>query len=1016
MSNCLTVKKAILGREVVIMTTDIDKKVKETGMNLFRLIEGETPSIFKKDFWAGKMMEWCMKDEAFKLEMFRFVDVFPYLTRSESVAKHLQEYFCRPDQDFPGSLQWGLKMVSPGSVVAKVVAKTISGNINGMARQFIVGEDAGDALPALQRLRKEGLAFTADLLGEAVVSENEAKAYQDRYMDLIQALADRQKSWKPLGGGAGDLDWGYSPRVNVSIKPSAMYSQMNPRSFEHSVEEAKNRLRPIFRLALRNNVFVLLDMEHTALKNLTLAMYKSLLEESEFRRYPYTGIVIQAYLKDSEKDLMELIDWARNKGQRITVRLVKGAYWDAETILAKQNNWEIPVFTNKHETDANFEKLSRILLENHRWVSLACASHNIRSISYVVEMAKELKVPEECLEFQVLYGMAEPVRNALKKAGLRLRLYAPIGKMIPGMAYLVRRLLENTANESFLRCSFAEGMSKDDMLKNPLELLEDNQPCLKPEPAPTEYGDKSAFVNEPLLDWTIKENRDGFKKALAAVKKEFGRKIPLYINGGEVYSGREINSTNPNRPSEVIGVVSAAGIPEAGEAVAAAKRALDSWRDTDPRRRAEYLFRASSVAREMRLELAALQVYEVGKNWSEADADVIEAIDFLEYYGREMIRISRPRRMGRAPGELSHLFYEPKGVGAVIAPWNFPFAISAGMAAAAIVTGNTVVYKPASQSPVTGYWVYEIFRRAGLPQGVLNFLPGPGGEIGDYLVTHPDVAFITFTGSKEVGLRIIEMAAKTPEYAAGVKSVVAEMGGKNAVIIDSDADIDEAVVHTIHSAFGYQGQKCSACSRAIVLEENYGLFVERLKAAAESINIGPSENPETYMGSVIDESAGKKIMSYIEQGKKEGRLLVCREMPGMEGHYVPLTIFEGIEPHHVIAREEIFGPVLAVMKVRDFSEALRVANSTRYALTGGVFSRSPENIDRARKEFRVGNLYINRGCTGAIVERHPFGGFKMSGVGSKAGGPDYLLQFTVPRVVTENTMRRGFAPVEEEDL
>ncbi|MFZ5648000.1 MAG: L-glutamate gamma-semialdehyde dehydrogenase [Bacillota bacterium] len=996
--------------------TDIEKRVKETGMNLFRLIEGETPSIFKKDFWAGKVMEWCMKDEAFKLEMFRFVDVFPYLTRSESVARHLQEYFCRPDQDFPGSLQWGLKMVSPGSVMAKVVAKTISGNINGMARQFIVGEDAVEALSTLQKLRKEGLAFTADLLGEAVVSENEAKAYQDRYMDLITTLADRQNSWKPLGGGPGDLDWGHSPKINVSIKPSAMYSQMNPRSFEHSVEEAGNRLRPIFRLAVSNNVFVLLDMEQTALKNLTLAMYKRLLEEDEFKQYPYTGIVIQAYLKDSEKDLADLIQWAKNKGRRITVRLVKGAYWDAETILAKQNNWEIPVFTNKQETDANFEKLSRMLLENHQWVSFACASHNIRSISYVVEMAKELNVPGDCLEFQVLYGMAEPVRNALKKAGLKLRLYAPIGKMLPGMAYLVRRLLENTANESFLRCSFAEGMSKESMLKNPLDLLNESPPCIKEEPAAPEYGDKGLFRNDPLLDWTIGENRVNFEKALGVARKGFGKKIPLYINGREIYTESEIKSTNPNRPSEVIGVVAAAGVREAGEAVSAAGKAFDTWRETEPRQRAEYLFRAASAAREMRMELAALQVFEVGKNWSEADADVVEAIDFLEYYGREMIRISKPRRMGRAPGELSHLFYEPRGVGAIIAPWNFPFAISVGMSAAAIVTGNTVVYKPASQSPVVGYWVYEIFRRAGLPPGVLNFLPGPGGKIGDYLVTHPDVAFITFTGSMEVGLKIIEKAAKTPEYATGVKSVVAEMGGKNAIIIDSDADIDEAVVHTIHSAFGYQGQKCSACSRAIVLEENYELFVDRLKAAAESIKIGPAEKPETYMGSVIDESAKKKIMSYIEQGKKEGRVLVHREMPGMEGHYVPLTIFEGIEPHHVIAREEIFGPVLAVMKVKDFSEALRVANSTRYALTGGVFSRSPENIARARGEFRVGNLYINRGCTGAIVERHPFGGFKMSGVGSKAGGPDYLLQFTVPRVVTENTMRRGFAPAEEGDL
>jgi len=995
------------------MISAFEKRVAETGMNLYKLIEGETPSIFKKDFWAGKVMEWCMKDEAFKLEMFRFVDVFPYLTRSESVARHLQEYFCRPDQNFPSSLQWGLKKVSPGSMIARVAAKTITGNITSMAKQFIAGEDALGSLSTLEKLRKEGVSFTADLLGEAVVSEREAKLYADRYLDLITILADRQKKWKPLAGGAGDLDWGYSPKVNVSIKPSAMYSQVNPRDFEHSVEEAKKRLRPIFRKAMQDSVFVYLDMEHTAFKDITLAMYRSLLEEDEFKDYPYTGIVIQAYLRDSEKDLMDLIEWAKGKGQRITVRLVKGAYWDAETILAKQQNWEIPVFTSKHETDANFEKLSRILLESHRWVSFACASHNIRSISYVLEMAKELSVSGEFLEFQVLYGMAEPVRTALRKAGLKLRLYAPIGKMLPGMAYLVRRLLENTANESFLRQSFAEGVSKENLLKNPVELLNEYTPAATKAPKVSEYGDKGVFRNDPVLDWTVGENRVNFKKAMDKVKKEFGRKIPLSINGMELSTEREIISTNPNKPLEVVGVVSAAGIREAGEAITAAKKAFYLWRDTDPRRRAEFLFKAASVAREMRMELAALQVYEVGKNWSEADADVVEAIDFLEYYGREMMRLAKYRRMGRAPGETSHLFYDARGVGAIIAPWNFPFAISVGMTAAALVTGNTVVYKPASQSPVIGSKVYEIFQKAGLPDGVLNFLPGPGGEIGDFLVTHPDVAFVTFTGSMEVGLRIIELAAKTPEGAMGVKSVVAEMGGKNAIIVDSDADIDEAVVHTIYSAFGFQGQKCSACSRAIVLEENYDLFVERLTAAAESIKIGQTEEPGTFMGSVIDENARKKILSYIEQGKKEGRVLVCREMAGMEGHYVPLTIVDGIEPHHVIAREEIFGPVLTIMRVKDFSEALQVANSTRYALTGGVFSRSPENIDRARREFRVGNLYINRGCTGAVVERHPFGGFKMSGVGSKAGGPDYLLQFTVPRVITENTLRRGFAPAEK---
>lgn len=982
-----------------------EKRILETGLKLYQQMQSEAPSVFKKEFWNGKIMDWCMKNEDFKVQMFRFVDVFPSLTHPQSVTDHIDEYFCRSDLNFSTSIQWGLKLITPGN---------IGKNITNMARQFITGENIQEALPVLTGLRNQGLAFTADLLGEAVVSENEAEQYFQRYIDLLNALSAAQRNWPALGGGQGDLDWGCSPKINISIKPSAMYSQMNPRGFEHSVSMAKNRLRLIFRRAMQSGAHVILDMEHTALKNITLELYKSLLSEEEFRNYPHTGIVIQAYLKESEADLEELIKWAKKRGQRFTIRLVKGAYWDIETVMAKQHNWPIPVFTRKHKTDANFEKLARLILQNSRHVSLACASHNIRSIAYVIEQARKLKA-EGQVEFQVLYGMADSLYKALGKNGLKVRLYTPIGAMIPGMAYLVRRLLENTANESFLRQSFAEKKSIQELLRNPAEIKDSAAPAPPARECP-EYGDKGPFRNEPLLDWTIAANRAEFQAALQKVRAETGKKIPLYINGQAVTTSAEIVSTDPNDPGHVIGVVSAAGLAEAEAAITAAKKAFASWRDTDPRERAEYLFRAAAVARAMRRELAALQVYEVGKNWSEADADVTEGIDFLEYYGREIIRLARPRRMGRAPGEVSRMFYEPKGVGAVIAPWNFPFAISVGMTAAALITGNTVVYKPASQSPVVGSKVYEIFVEAKLPSGVLNFLPGPGGKIGDYLVTHPEVAFIAFTGSMEVGLRIVELAGKTPAGASSVKSVVAEMGGKNAVIVDADADLDEAVVHTIYSAFGYQGQKCSACSRVIVLEENYDGFVHRLCEAARSIVIGSPERPETYMGAVIDESAKAKILSFIEQGKKEGRLLVYRDEPEMRGHYVPLCIFEGIRPEHVLAQEEIFGPVLSVIKVKDFNEALEVANGTRYALTGGLFSRSPKNIARAMREFRVGNLYINRGCTGAIVERHPFGGFKMSGLGSKAGGPDYLLEFMVPRVVTENTIRRGFAPSAEGDI
>lgn len=992
------------------MVDDFESRVLKTGLWLYGLIRGEKPSVFKKEYWTGKFMDWCMKDEAFKVEMFRFVDVFPYLTRPESVAKHLREYFCRPEQDFPAALQWGLRSVSPKSIGARTATKAIAGNIEGMGKQFIAGSSPQEALCVLEDLRSLGFASTVDLLGEAVVSEQEADQYLERYLEILDILGNAQKGWKPLDAATGDLDWGAAPKVNVSVKPSAMYSQMNARAFDHSVSRAKERLRPILRKAVGIGGHVCLDMEHKDLKNLTLSIYRSLMEEPEFKDYPHTGVVIQAYLRDSEQDLKDLLEWARKKKRRFTVRLVKGAYWDAEVVWAGQKGWPMPVYTNKHETDANFEKLAHYLLKNHDRVCCACASHNIRSIAYVIETAKALGVSRERLEYQILYGMAEPVRNALHKAGLPLRLYTPVGKMIPGMAYLVRRLLENTSNESFLRQSFAEGISPEELLKSPLDLmrLERSQPGTGAEgPGHETVG---LFQNEPLLDWTSSEQRDLFSKALENVRKRLPYKVPLFINGKRAAAGKEIDSTDPNHPRQVVGVAAYAGKKEAREAVSAAKEAFFQWRDTDPEDRAACLFKAAAAMRKRRRELAALQVYEVGKNWSEADADVCEAIDFLEYYARDMLRLAAPRRTGMAPGEASDLFYEPRGVTAVISPWNFPLAISTGMTCAALVTGNTVVFKPSSQGVVSSSMICDVFEEARLLRGVLNFIPGPGAEIGEFLVTHPDVTTIAFTGSKEAGLRIIEEAGKASQGAAQIKKVIAEMGGKNALIVDADADLDEAVIHIVQSAFGYQGQKCSACSRLIVLEENYDKLVARLKDAAEGLELGPPEDPKNFMGAVIDEYAKKKILEYIELGKKEGRCLVERHIPVSEGHAVPLTVFVDVSPEARIAQEEIFGPVLAVIKVKDFDEAIMVANNTQYALTGGLCSRSPENIARARREFRVGNLYINRGCTGALVERHPFGGFKMSGVGSKTGGPDYLLQFMIPRVVAENTIRRGFAP------
>lgn len=995
-------------------TVSLDRKITERGKEFFASISGEAPSIFNKGWWTGKVMDWSMKNENFKVQLFRFVDVLPYLNTSDSLTRHIDEYFAGDDQDIPKVLKWGAGAMGSGfgaKLAAGIMAKTIRANIEGMAKQFIIGENTSDALKNLKKIRKDGFAFTVDILGEASVNEVESEAYLNHYLELLNALKKEHSSWSGLGGGA--LDWGHAPKVNISVKPTALFSQASPRDFEGSVQGIQKRLEAILRKVKEMNGFMRIDMEQYKFKDITLEVYRRMRSSAEFRDYPHLGIVLQSYLKDTDQDLADLLAWSRANNLPISVRLVKGAYWDYETVIAKQNGWEIPVWTIKADSDAAFERHSRLVLENQDICHFGCASHNIRSISAVLEIAKALNVPEDRYEFQVLYGMAEPVRKGLLNVAKRVRLYAPYGDLLPGMAYLVRRLLENTANESFLRQSFAEDAEVERLLENPVLTVEREKACRQPKTEPSVKG-LARFENEPFSDFTKEVVRSAFVDAVREVRGQLGREYPLVIGGKEVRTADTLPSVNPANPDEIIGTICQASTKEIDLAIQAAKTAAPAWKALSPEERAGYLLKAAEVARKESYTLSAWQVLEVGKQYDQAQADVAEAIDFLEYYAREMIRLSKPQRMGRAPGEMSQLMYQPKGIAAVIAPWNFPLAISCGMSAAAIVAGNPVLYKPAGPSSVVGFTLAEIFRKAGLPAGVLNYVPGRGSVMGDYLVEHPDVSLIAFTGSMEVGHRIINKASVVHPGQKQIKRVIAELGGKNAIIIDDDADLDEAIREVLHSAFAFQGQKCSACSRVIVVEPIYAKFIERLVEGAKSLAIGPAEDPAYFMGPVVDDKAQKNILNYINIAHSEGKVLFSAKSPTC-GYYVPLTIVEGITPAHRIAQEEVFGPILAVMKVKDFDQALEWANSTRFSLTGAVFSRSPRHLEKARAEFNVGNLYLNRGSTGALVERHPFGGFNMSGVGSKAGGPDYLLQFLDPRLVCENTMRRGFAPIEADD-
>ena len=980
-----------------------EEAVQARGRALAARMTGDESTLFSTDWWGGKLLNWAMADEATKVALFRFIDALPSLSSPAEVVRHLQQYLGRPEVKVPGFLSWGLERLEPTGMLARRAANQVEKNVAELARRFIVGETPRDSLPRLRALWDAGRLATVDLLGEACLSEAEADEYQARYLEILSALNEEMATWTARPGAPEGL----GPPLNISVKPSSLAPYLEPAALEASVERIFARLLPIAQEARSVGAFINLDMEQVHLKEITFELYRRLLEEPTLKGYDGFGLAVQAYLKETEDDLAGLLAWARQGGYRIAIRLVRGAYWDYETISARLRSWPSPVYTEKAATDAFYERCVRLLLEHVDEARVAFATHNLRSIAYCLAAAEAAGLDPGAWEVQTLYGMAEPLKVALSLEGVALREYAPIGELLPGMAYLVRRLLENTSSESILTRKFPEEEAVETILVPPAPAATAETHPVPPE----DLGDPATwrpFANEPPADFAKSEARDAFARALEAGEAAFGATLPILVDGEPIETETPLLSFNPAREGVVVGRTFAAGPAEADRAVDAARAGAEAWGARPASERGAILRRAADILRLRGGEIAALAVHEVSKTWAEADADVAEAIDFCEYYAREMVRLDRPQRLGGLAGEENEYRYQPRGVAVVISPWNFPVAIPAGMVAAALVAGNAVVFKPSERSPITAARLVEIFHAAGAPKGALHYLPGDGA-VGARLVRHPGVALIAFTGSKRVGLEIVEAAAHTPEGQAGVKKVVAEMGGKNAIIVDADADLDQAVAGVVTSAFGYQGQKCSACSRAIVVGAAHEPFLARLTEAARSLAVGDPADPSVQLGAVIDARARQTIEAYIAKGRSEA--VCCLEVdPPAGGSYVGPVIFTDAAPDATVATEEIFGPVLTLFRARDFDEALELANASPYRLTGGVYSRDPAHLEAARRSFRVGNLYINRPITGALVGRQPFGGFGMSGVGSKAGGPDYLLQFLEPVTISENTIRRGFAP------
>ncbi|MEM1165223.1 MAG: proline dehydrogenase family protein [Planctomycetota bacterium] len=990
-----------------------EARVFAIGAELLDAADRHRSGLLSTAFWRDKLMDWSMKDPAFKVQLFRFVDTFPALRTPEDVHDHLVDYLSQPGVNLPPGMATAMKA---GGVAKGLFTTQVTSQIEAMATNFIAGTDAASALPKLEKLWKRGIAFSVDLLGEACVSDAEADVYRDKYLDLVTNLPERVASWSPTDRLERD-HLGPVPRTNVSIKVSALCAQLDPIAPEKAIADVMPRLEPILRGAGERGVFVNFDMEDFSTKDLTIELFFRCCERFEFD----AGLAMQAYLRSGDADAHHVAERARSLGRPITVRLVKGAYWDYEVIHAELEGWPCPVWTEKRDTDACFERMSRIFLDatprstGQGGVKLALGSHNARSIGAALAMLDERDLPREAIELQMLHGMAPELKGAAADLGLRIREYVPVGEMIPGMAYLVRRLLENTSNESWLLASGKGDVGRDTLLASPhtdqsrgrehaapSECPAADLPTLAKRhalsPAVDGLADNLPFFTEPVHDFAEVTQRDVFAHAIARST------VPPITNDATEH--------------------------QAHEAVARAETAFTHWRDLDQRTRSTIVLQAADAMRARRDELAGVIIKENGKDWRNADADVTEAIDFCTYYARQAVRLFERRRLGRFIGELDEVLSQPRGVAAVISPWNFPLAIATGMAIGALVTGNTVILKPAEQTPGIARLMYDIVdeevRRA-LDTGeqhAFQFLAGPGETVGAALVRDPRVALVAFTGSKAVGLDIIQAAGVTDMEQRHVKKVVCEMGGKNAIVVDTSADFDEAVIGVRNSTFGFAGQKCSACSRVIVVDPQgpegpaIAQFTERLVEATRALVVGDPLDPATDIGPVIDDDARDKITGFIDRAKAGGLQCVlgaeparlAPDSPVIPKNLIPPHIFAGVPEDHELARDEIFGPVLAIVHAPSFDEALRIANSTAYKLTGGVFSRKPSHLERAKRDFRVGNLYLNRTITGALVGRHPFGGFGMSGVGSKAGGADYLLQFVEPRAIAENTMRRGFAP------
>ena len=939
---------------------------------------------------AERIEDWLltrvMADERFRSRLLRYMDVLASLDYDSGgrEAKRLaREYFGDRFPELPRALQWLLRIARDERLPAPLVGETARRSAELFARRFITPPCEETVRATIDYLSSHGRYPSFDLLGEAVLSDAEARDYVAGYVRLIDQLGNDPAAHARTAGGISALQ--------VSLKLSSLTASFSPLDPEGTLARVRPALEAILEAAERAGVGIAVDMEQYELRDLTWKIFRRTFARRErFGGWPDAGIVLQCYLRDAPAHAAAMAAFARERGTPFQVRLVKGAYWDYETIVAGERRWPPPVLTEKRATDAQFDRVCAALIDACPHLAVAVGSHNARAHAVAEALAGGAGLPPGAVEHQTLFRTAEGTSRALAKLGWVARDYVPVGELLPGMAYLVRRVLENSSQAGFLLQS-RSGATPEELLRPPIG------------PRPVEArarSDPGPFQRAPAAPWFDAGFRDAFERALESTRERWGERFDLRIDGETVEASEVVAVHSPSHPhAEPVGYAAFGDAAAAERAIAAARAGGGRWAATAVEERASTLRRGAELLEERAAEFAAWVVHEGGRDRADAYAEVEEAIDYLNYYAwraEALFEANTQRQGGDRVG--------PRGTVAVIPPWNFSLAIPCGMTAAALACGNAVVLKPAEQTPLIARRLCALLHEAGVPRNALICLPGRGETAGRPLVESPRVEMIAFTGSRAVGTWMHEAVARvdsSPARRDGVKALVAEMGGKNPIVVFADADLDEAVAGVLRSAFGHANQKCSAASRVLVAAPIFERMRARLVEAARSLVVGPANAPDTQLNPVIDAEAHARLREAAAVARSECDVVLdlfdAGDEDGERGLQlgpliVQLSAARALETQ--TATEELFGPIVVLIPFDEEEEAYRIANGTDYGLTAAVFSRSPHTVARATRAIEAGNVYVNRATTGARVGVEPFGGMRMSGTGPKAGSPDYLWAFT----------------------